>query len=526
MRDNKYFIAALIYVFVFGNYCFALNPNEILIIANSNSDASVRIAEYYSQKRAVPKENILSLPLPASAIETISRTEYQKQLSEPIRKKLSEPEFKGKIRCLLTTYGIPFKVDQRGMLKGEEENLKKLQKTKEVKFGLLKEIFDSLRLMGRTSTPKKVVDESTSIKTLLGYINFEIGRTLTRIEVISDTTEKTEHYKKWLKLYEQVNGRIQTFVLARQKPYLPNNFTEADKLEFNHNKQLMNEAEKAYWSISKKFESSYYKIAEETWGLKGLFTRLNIDIDYLTGRETNAAVDSELSMVLFNDYKLHRWQKNELKNRIFFFGTKTLMVCRLDGPGEDIAIKLVDKAIEAEKNGLNGVAYIDSRGLVDNEGLYSEGYFDKSLQDTAKLIRARTDMQVMENRRKSLFMPGQCPNTALYCGWYSLQKYIDAFDFVEGAIGFHIASWEAVHLRDANSTEWCPSMLKDGVAATIGAVAEPYLAAIPEPRMFFSELLSGRCLVEAYYKTKPYNSWQMILIGDPLYIPFPKRKSL
>ena len=25
---------------------------------------------------------------------------------------------------------------------------------------------------------------------------------------------------------------------------------------------------------------------------------------------------------------------------------------------------------------------------------------------------------------------------------------------------------------------------------------------------------------EAFYHTKPYNSWQMILIGDPLYTPF------
>ena len=131
-------------------------------------------------------------------------------------------------------------------------------------------------------------------------------------------------------------------------------------------------------------------------------------------------------------------------------------------------------------------------------------------------------MPVVEERSLSLFMPEQCPSTAIYCGWYSLKKYIDAFDFVDGAIGYHIASWEAVDLRDANSSQWCPAMLKDGITATLGAVSEPYLQAFPMPKDFFAELLNGHCLVEAYYRTKPYNSWQLVLIGDPLYTPFRK----
>ena len=34
-------------------------------------------------------------------------------------------------------------------------------------------------------------------------------------------------------------------------------------------------------------------------------------------------------------------------------------------------------------------------------------------------------------------------------------------------------------------------------------------------------LLNGNCIVKAYYRTKPFNSWQMVLIEDPLYKPFP-----
>ncbi|MHC4721953.1 MAG: TIGR03790 family protein, partial [Planctomycetota bacterium] len=132
----------------------------------------------------------------------------------------------------------------------------------------------------------------------------------------------------------------------------------------------------------------------------------------------------------------------------------------------------------------------------------------------------RTQMKVVHEQTPKLFAPGKCPNTALYCGWYSLKKYVDAFDFVTGAVGYHIASWEALDLRDPRSTQWCPAMLRDGITATMGAVAEPYLATFPKPDLFFAQLVNGKCLAEAFYRTKPYNSWQMVLIGDPLYTPF------
>jgi uncharacterized protein (TIGR03790 family) len=132
-------------------------------------------------------------------------------------------------------------------------------------------------------------------------------------------------------------------------------------------------------------------------------------------------------------------------------------------------------------------------------------------------------MPVKEEQTENLFEPNSCPRTAIYCGWYSLKKYVDAFDFVDGAIGYHIASFEAANLRDPNSSQWCPAMLRKGITATLGAVAEPYLHSFPAPRAFFGELFDGRCLVEAYYRTSPFNSWQLVLIGDPLYRPFKKR---
>jgi len=253
--------------------------------------------------------------------------------------------------------------------------------------------------------------------------------------------------------------------------------------------------------------------------------KLTQQTDFLTGKFTSASVDSELSLVLYENYELHYWQENNLNSHRVDPDGKTLMVCRIDGPGFEISKKLIDKAISAENAGLSGKVYIDSGFPGEKKKQLEFSKYDRSLQMMAEVVKSQSKLDVVEEKTEELFPVDSCPDAALYCGWYSLKKYIDAFDFVDGAIGYHIASWEAVDLRDANSTQWCPAMLEDGITATLGAVSEPYLNAFPLPDEFFSQLLKGYCLVEAYYRSNPFNSWQLVLIGDPLYEPFKRSLS-
>ena len=292
---------------------------------------------------------------------------------------------------------------------------------------------------------------------------------------------------------------------------------EGQESELKRLKELI-EREKGKLEQSKQGDAAdEQRLSAQKKQVDAKVAQLQSRIDWIVGKETHASVDSELSMVLSRNYELYRWQPNRLMNKSPFLDINSLMVCRLDGPGEDIITGLVDKAIATEKTGLKGVAYIDSRG-IRSKNLY--GHFDQSLRDLVILTRLRTELPVEEEQTAELLAPGSCPQTAIYCGWYSLRKYVDAFDFVDGAVGYHIASFEATGLRDPNSSSWCPAMLKDGITATLGAVAEPYLHSFPEPQAFFTELYEGNCLVEAFYHTKPFNSWQLVLIGDPLYRPF------
>jgi hypothetical protein len=55
----------------------------------------------------------------------------------------------------------------------------------------------------------------------------------------------------------------------------------------------------------------------------------------------------------------------------------------------------------------------------------------------------------------------------------------------------------------------------------IGPVAEPYVQAFPVPEIFFGMLVDGYLtLAECYMVSVPFLSWQMVLVGDPLYRPF------
>lgn len=244
--------------------------------------------------------------------------------------------------------------------------------------------------------------------------------------------------------------------------------------------------------------------------------------------ETRAALDSELALIFWKPYELVRWQPNllhdALRGRVVIPPGVTLMTCRLDGPTPESVRKMIDASVEVEEKGLSGTAYFDARGMR-SVGPKPSAYavYDEAIRQTAAMAEGHGVKTLLNNREALFGQEGQqrCPDAMLYCGWYSLGKYIGAFDWVPGAVGYHVASAEAVSLRKGDY--WCKRMIDDGISATLGPVNEPYLQSFPDPRAFFGLLLTGKYpLAEVYWRTTPYASWVMTLVGDPLYNPFKK----
>lgn len=247
-------------------------------------------------------------------------------------------------------------------------------------------------------------------------------------------------------------------------------------------------------------------------------------------RRNQAAVDSELALLPCIQENLRL--AGPLPNACYT-GTNAgwinptngiLITARLDGPSASIARGLVDKAMEAESNGLCGRAYFDLRNLPTNSPLRMG---DDWIMTAAKICHYFAGYESTVDNNPSLF-PADFPMSqiAIYCGWYGehasgpfAQKNVE---FMPGAFAYHLHSFSAAVVR-STSERWVGPFLAKGAAATMGCVYEPYLGGTPDVGVFCARwVLLGFTFGEAAYASQPVLSWQTTVIGDPLYCPFAK----
>lgn len=377
----------------------ALEPEQVIVVANKSSGRSMNLARYYMEQRGIPEKNLVTIWV-SGREEVCTRKQYEKRIAGPVRKHLEGYPTSRKLHCLVTTFGVPLKVDAPELTREQRK----------ARDGLQKQLED-LQKKGAAKA-------------------------------------ETDAVKRRLRDYS------------------------------------------AFWH--------------------------------------RASVDSELSLVLAKDVPLKGWVQNPLfygnkdrRDRLPVKPQQVLMVSRLDGPGPDVAKRIVEDSLTAEREGLRGTAYFDARWKFDEQARSGNGLYDGSLHRAARRVRDSKRLDVKLDQEQKLFGKGEAPNAALYCGWYSLGRYVDAFTWQKGAVGYHMASQECQTLKDEDSNVWCVKMLQKGAAAVVGPVDEPYLQAFPLPELFFGSLITGKTtLVESYYMSLPWLSWKMVLVGDPLYRPF------
>jgi len=88
-----------------------IRPEELLLLVNENSRDSKRVAKHYAQMRNVPEKNIIFFDIPRKE----RAFDYERDLAAPLRSHLLENGLAGKIRVLVTCYGIPLRVQSRAL---------------------------------------------------------------------------------------------------------------------------------------------------------------------------------------------------------------------------------------------------------------------------------------------------------------------------------------------------------------------------------------------------------------------------
>lgn len=243
-------------------------------------------------------------------------------------------------------------------------------------------------------------------------------------------------------------------------------------------------------------------------------------------QRNEASVDSELACLPLGSHPLTGPLANPVyatTNNVQMHPTNgILMVARLDGPSEQIAGSLIDKAMYAETNGLWGRAYFDARGLTDAN--YKVG--DDWIKSAAATARATGWETVLDEAPETFPAALPMPQIGLYAGWYdgavSGPFTRPPVEFLPGAIAYHLHSFSAQTLRSTNAN-WVGPLLAAGATATMGCVDEPYLTGTPDLGVFMSRLTRGFSFGEAAYAAQGSLSWQIIVVGDPLYTPYSRR---
>ncbi|MFT4177396.1 MAG: TIGR03790 family protein [Luteolibacter sp.] len=238
-----------------------------------------------------------------------------------------------------------------------------------------------------------------------------------------------------------------------------------------------------------------------------------------TLNDNKASVDSELAMfavdglaidgVLKNAY----FQSNISITDVPWF--HQILTARIDAPSIATCQRMIDDALEVEKTGLWGTAYIDIANKVR--------LGDQWLENVVKENLAVGIPTVVDRFNDTL--PKNYPATgmAMYFGWYDWNvsgPFLNPrFRFKKGAIAAHLHSFSGEQLRNP-SKNWCAPLLERGAAATLGNVYEPYLHLTHQFDAVQRALLAGHTWVEAAWMGIPVTSWQGIVVGDPLYRPF------
>lgn len=514
-----------------------LAPNQVAIVANAKSRESLSVARHYATRRGIPAQHIVELDLPLD--DTMSREDYERRLAAPLRQALHARDIHKAIRVVVTVFGVPLRVAAPRLTDDEE----RWRRDATARLGAARVRLEDLeRRAGAIAASSGSAPASAQAAPQAeGPVTYErhIAFLLRVDEAVQASAGRVRQLKPTADA--QWSSRLEALVRDHQGV--------AGLSQLRHEMRRdgqSSESETARQARGQQAEglqlllgsldlpvrdrrSEFYQRIEQVYGTYGVFGLAAMEQSRLSEEHGDASVDSELSL-LWWDRTLYgaAWRRaNPLHHAFKKAGAAhrdipVLMVSRLDASTADLASRLVDRAMEAERQGPNGTVYLDARGMPVKNPSDTYGRYDQSLRDLHRFVTERTAYRSqLDNTEARFERPGAAPDVAFYAGWYRLRQYEDAFTFRPGAVGYHMASGEAVSLHSHGETGWCKNALDRGITATLGSVGEPYLDAFPEPLEFAALLMTGQySLVESYYLTSRWVSWRMVLVGDPLYTPW------
>ncbi|NLF32245.1 MAG: TIGR03790 family protein [Planctomycetes bacterium] len=519
---------------------WALEPAEIVVVVNSAQGESVALGRFYCAERGVPQDNIVALDLPTDA--TISADDYIERLRDPLRKAIADKGLSDRVRCLLTVRGVPYRLaagrpprEIEAILAWCDQAVGNARRRVARNLMLLETVgagipagvtaqADPEDLQALFGTLPTSPSEAPEMADLIARFGPAVRQKAAEVRDLPDPALRSVAARQLVGLYLDTFGLIAwpaaVEAVGADGPPVPADYLRRQDKATREVVRLMNIA---------RPDGRIFGEVERHLQVRGGAEDVHRTLTEMAARTANrpgdsrAAVDSELSLLFWDDYVREghvpnclMWMHDAQRPQFERLHGPVLMVSRLDGPTVASVMRMVRDAITAEGQGLGGTCYVDFAAAAAPVRAY-----EKAMAELVRLLQTSTSVPVVTDTSLAPFGPGKCPQAALYVGWQSADMYIESFDWQTGAVGYHVAPTEALDLRNGDSPRWVPRMLASGVVATLGAADEPGTTAFPSPAAFYALLLTGRMTVaEAYWRTTPAASWRVMLLADPLYCPF------
>jgi uncharacterized protein (TIGR03790 family) len=536
---------------------WALEARDVAVVFNTRSVRSLNVARHYMAARGIPETHLVPLTCdPAENItEAAYRTSVVPQLVAQLKqRKLAADERNGVagVKCLVTTCDVPLRILAHEPTAAERAELAEDQKQLERVVALLAEQLAAYEKLapaagavatasapgGTASGPATGAGGKPTLAQVLGQLNTAIQGAARRIGQLSEPA-RSQAMGQLIALQQKVAGPAGLIRLLQVQGDAPG--AEAGRQQLQEMSKQVSEWQQQYLDLAKQREVAKNRqemIAVQTTmaGMVGQAQALTELVAYLQPEGTAACFDNELALLLTDQsYPRTNWVVNPRNVETYPMVTRTaartttpspqvLLVARLDGSSEAKVKEMIDTTLKVEAKGLEGKLYLDARGL---RGTDAYAAFDADLRRAAQWMKEHATIATVLDDRPELLEAKDCPEAALYCGWYSLHNYMESGQWVPGAVGYHVASYEMGTLHDPKETGWVVNLLNRGFCGTLGATDEPYLHAFPKPSLFFPLLCCGEFTQgEAWELTAPLLGWRVGYVGDPLYNPFKKKPAV
>jgi uncharacterized protein (TIGR03790 family) len=578
MRRRMARLAAMLAGVVLARGAWGLEAGEVAVVFNTKSAASLQIARYYLNARHLPQDHLI--PLTCEVGETISESQYRTSVVPQIKKALEERKLapdatgKGGIRCLVTTYDVPLRIGAKELTADEKAEVAGYEKRLE---GIAEELGEAVKRLdavgkeagtrmpagsvgGVATQPTGSAGAGTrqregSAGTTRGGSRASTGTALGSVpkptwrEALAKAqgagqeaagrlarlgeAERITASREFLAVEEKVGGVALVMTLPAATADVPTLGEARQKVAAMAAAVREGQGQVAALMPQRDSARMRREIVIQRGkieGLTGEAAALEEMIRYVRPLDTAACFDGELALVLADQsYPRERWVVNPKWVEAYPAAQRaaagregqamtTLMVCRLDGATPAKVEAMIDTGLKVEAKGLKGKIYIDARGLPATDAY---GVFDDDLRKAADWLKKHGTMEVVLENTGALLAAKDAPEAAVYVGWYSVGNYQESGQWVKGAVGYHVASFEMMSLHNAGEKGWVVNLLNRGFCGTLGPTDEPYLNSFPKASQFVPLLLCGEFTQgEVWEVTNPMLSWREGFVGDPLYNPF------